>query len=129
MAQEPRGFHAAIEHALNLAGADAFLAGAHQVNDLQPQMQRQVAGLKDGPHAHGKGLLAAIALAKARTSGLAIQAAHAIAAAAMHAYRAVRPEMRFDVSESSGFVLKLGGAEYRGGHDGISYGLDSRLGA
>ena len=49
MAQKPGGFHAAIQHPLNLAGADAFLAGAHQVDDLQPQMQRQMADSKMVP--------------------------------------------------------------------------------
>src|SRR5258708_37604434 len=55
MPQEPRGFHAAIKHPLNLTGADAFLAGAHQMDDLQPQMQRQVAGFKNSPHTHSEG--------------------------------------------------------------------------
>jgi len=39
MSQKPRGFHAALKDALDLIGRDAFLAGAHQVNDLQPEMQ------------------------------------------------------------------------------------------
>jgi hypothetical protein len=40
---------ALAEHALDLAGADTFFAGAHQMDDLQPQMQRQMAGLEYGP--------------------------------------------------------------------------------
>lgn len=122
MTQEPRGFHAAIKHPLNLAGADAFLAGAHQMDDLQPQMQRQVAGLKNGPHTHGERLLAAVTLAKAWTGGLAVQAADAITGAAKRANGTVGPEMRFDVFESSGFGFELGGGKDRGGHGGISYG-------
>ncbi len=129
MSEEPCGFHAAIEHALNLPGADSFLAGAHQMDDLQPKMQRQVAGLENGPHAHGERLLAAVALAEPRPSGLAVQAADAISAAAKCANWAVRPEMRFDVNEGSGFVFKMGGVQYGSGHDDISYGLNSSLGA
>jgi hypothetical protein len=117
MPQEPSGFHAAIKHPLNLTGADAFFAGAHQVDDLQPQMQRQVTGFEDGAHAYSERLLAAIALAKAWSSGLAIQAAHAITATAMRAYRAIWPQMRLDIREGSGFVLEL-----RGGKDGGCHG-------
>jgi hypothetical protein len=129
MAQEPRSLHAAIEHPLNLPGADAFLAGAHQVDDLQPQMQRQMAGFENGAHADSERLLAAIALAKARTGGLAIQAAHTITAAAMRAYRALWPEMCFNIREGGGFVFELGGEKDQGGHGGISYGQNSSLGA
>src|SRR5687768_18601482 len=39
MPEKPRGLHAAPEHPLNLAGADALLAGAEQVNNLKPQVQ------------------------------------------------------------------------------------------
>jgi len=129
MPEEPCGFHAASEHPLNLAGADAFLAGAHQVDDLQPQVQRQMAGLENGPHAHSEGLLAAVALAEAGSSGFPVQTADTITAAAMRADRAVGPETRFDVGESSGFVLELGVEKYGMGHGRISYGLNSRLGA
>ena len=45
MAEEPRGLHAARQHPLDLVGRNAFLAGAHQVDDLQPKMQRQDARL------------------------------------------------------------------------------------
>ena len=56
VSEKPSGFHAAIQHALNLSGADAFLAGVHQVNDLQPQVQRQVRRLKMLPIRTVKGL-------------------------------------------------------------------------
>ena len=47
MPEEPRGLHAAIEHPLNLPGRNAFLAGAHEVDDLQPKVQRQMRGLEN----------------------------------------------------------------------------------
>ncbi len=43
--KEPSGFHAARKHPLDLIGRNALLAGAHQVNDLEPQMQGQGAEL------------------------------------------------------------------------------------
>ena len=61
----PRGFHAASKHPLKLPGADAFLAGAKQVDGLQPQVQRQVTILEDRTHAHGERLAAGVALAQA----------------------------------------------------------------
>lgn len=85
--QEPSGFHAAIEHPLNLAGRNAFLAGAHEVDDLKPQVQGKVAGLENGPHAHGKGLAAAIALVEAGTSGFARKLPHGLATAAVAYYQ------------------------------------------
>lgn len=129
MPEEPRGFHAAIEHALDLAGADAFLAGTHQMDDLQPQVQRQMAGFEDRAHADGKRLLAAVALAEAGPRGLTVQPADSVAAATMRADRTRWPEMRFDVREGSGFALELRGIEYGISHGGISYGCNSRLGA
>ena len=76
MAEGPRGFHAAIEHPLNLPGRDAFLGAAKQVDDLRPQMQRQVA-IRRGAHADRKRLFAGVALVQARTGRLAVQAANA----------------------------------------------------
>lgn len=119
MAKEPSGFHAAPEHALDLVGADALFAGAHQVNDLQPEMQRQVGRLENGPDPHGEGLPAGVALVEAGTGGLALQAADpsAIRIAAVGAGRAFRPKPRLDVGESGGFVLELRGREDGMGHD------------
>ena len=47
MPHEPCGFHAAAEHPLKLARADAFLAGAHQVDRLKPVRHRRVGILED----------------------------------------------------------------------------------
>ena len=73
MSKKPSGFHAAREHPLNLIGGDALLAGAHKVDDLEPQVKRQVRGLEDRLLAHSEGLLALIALVKAKAGGFAIE--------------------------------------------------------
>ncbi len=56
MRQVPRGLHAAREHALYLARADALLAGAHEVDDLKPQVQRKWLSSKIEPIRTVKGL-------------------------------------------------------------------------
>lgn len=124
MAKEPRGFHAAIEHPLNLAGRNALLAGAHQVNDLEPQMQRQMRGFEDGSHANGKGLAALVALDETLAGGLALHTAQPlfVGISAMMANRPVRPKTAFEISESGVFVLEVRGVEDRGSHDQIPYG-------
>ena len=61
VAEEPSGFHAAIEHPLDLPGRNALLAGAKQMNDLQPQMQRQMAVLENRADPHREGLFAGVA--------------------------------------------------------------------
>ena len=129
MAKEPSSFHAAIQHSLNLTGADAFLAGAHQMDDLQPQVKRQMAGLENGAHTNGEGFFAGVALAKPRSGSFAVETAYAVARAAKGANRTIRPKARFDVLESTGFGHELGSGKNRGGHGGISYGQNSRIGA
>ena len=114
--QEPRGFHGALQHPLDLTGADALLAGAHQMNDLQPQMQGQVRGLEYGALAHGELAFAGIALAQADPGGFAVQAGDALALAAVRAERTIRPQARFDVLESGGFGLEVRGVENGAGH-------------
>ncbi len=49
-------------HPMNLKGADAFLAGHHQVNDLEPNDERDVGVLEDRPDEHRE----AIAFGRAR---------------------------------------------------------------
>ena len=44
VSKKPSGFHAARKHSLDLIGGNAFLASAHQVNNLKPQMQGKVRG-------------------------------------------------------------------------------------
>jgi hypothetical protein len=130
MGEEPSGFHAAFEHPLNLPGADPLLAGAHQVDDLQPQMQRQMAVLEDGPHPYGEGLLAGVALAQAHPGGLALKAADPILirVPAVRADRTLRPHHRFDMGEGGGLSQELWGVQNGLGHGAISYGRKSTSG-
>ena len=97
MVKEPSGFHAAIEHPLNLPGRNAFVGAAKQVDDLQPQMQRKVAVLKQRAHAHREGLLAGVALVQPWTGRLAVQTANARRFSAVRAYGAIRPKPRLNV--------------------------------
>ena len=46
--EEPSGLHAAIEGPLDLPGPNALLAGANELDRLQPKMQRKMAVLEDG---------------------------------------------------------------------------------
>ena len=120
MAKKPSGFHAAIEHALDLPGRDAFLAGAHQVDDLEPQVERQVAILEKRAHADREGLLAGVALVQPRPGRLAIQAANAGGFATVRANGAIRPQTRLDVSESGALGEELGFIQ-----NGLSHGKNS----
>jgi hypothetical protein len=107
--EEPSGFHAAIERPLYLAGRDAFLRATNELDGLQPQVQREVAILEDRADANREGLTAGVALAKARTAGLAGQAADplAIAVSAMRANRAIWPQMGLDVLKRRFLIVKM----------------------
>src|SRR6202042_3665390 len=116
--EEPSGFHAAIEGPLDLAGADALLAAADELDRLQPQVQREMAVLEDAADPHGEGLAAGVALPQARAGGLAVQAANPlpVAIAAMRANRAFWPQVSLDIGESRVFVVKVGLGENGLGH-------------
>jgi hypothetical protein len=109
--KEPCGFHAALEHPLDLTGANAFLAGAEQVDHLQPQVQAEVAILENGAHTHREGLFAGVTFVEAGTGRFAAQLADPLSAAAMVAYRAIRPQSRLHESESCRLGLELRGVE------------------
>ena len=130
MGQEPRGLHRAIERALNLAGADALLAGAHEVDDLQPQVQREVAVLKDRAYADGEFLAARVALAQpvARQPlgvllgglGAGVQRTDLLSRRlAMRAHRASRPKRRLDVGKGCIFVVEVGFKKDRASHGNL----------
>src|SRR5205085_7980728 len=101
MGQEPCGFHAALESALDLPGAHSLLAGADQLDRLQPQPQREVAILENRADPHGKGLATGVALAKPGAARLALKPADPIRVnvAAMRANRPVRPQFRLYIRE------------------------------
>jgi hypothetical protein len=121
VAHEPRGFHPHAQGALKLAGADAFLGRAHQVDRLKPIAQRRMAVLEDGPHLHGEGLTALVALPEANTSGLAVEAADLllVAVPAVRADGAGGPKMPLYVLVGGGFIGELGGLKDRG-HEAFS---------
>lgn len=116
MPKKPSRFHAAIEHPLNLARSDAFLGAAKQMDDLKPQMQRQMAVLKQRPHAHRERLLARVALVQSGTGRLAVKAANALGFLTMRTYGAIRPKPRLNVCEGRCFGQKLGFIQNRSGH-------------
>ena len=91
------------------------------MNDLKPEVQGKVAGLENGPHAHGKGLPAAIALVEARTGGFARKLPHGLPRVTVGANRAIRPKMRLNIRKGVRFGLELRGIEYRFGHGRDSF--------
>jgi hypothetical protein len=131
VSEKPSGFHAARKHPLDLIGRDALLAGARQVDNLKPQMQRQVGTLKDGSLSNGELSLALVAFVKAKAGSLALHLADALGVgiAAMRANRPSRPKPVLYIRESSVFVDEVGGVEDRGSHeskvpkefDGVSF--------
>jgi hypothetical protein len=121
VAKEPSGFHAAIEHPLNLARRDAFLARAEQMDDLRPQVQGKVAVLKQRAHTHRKGLLAGVAFVQPRTGRLAVQTANPCRLATVRAYGAIRPKAGFHIRESALFGQELRGVQNRLGHRNLQW--------
>jgi hypothetical protein len=109
--QEPRGFHAAAERALYLAGRDAFLASANQVDRLKPYPHRHMARLEDGAHAHRERLTAWAAIPKAGAGRFAFGARGFANRAAMRAYGAIRPKPRLDVFDCGVLVGEMFGIE------------------
>ncbi len=77
------------------------------MDDLQPQMQRQMGRLENGPHPHREGLAAGVALVEAGAGRLALQAADALGFPAMVADGTVGPQPRLHIGESGGFVLEI----------------------
>jgi hypothetical protein len=115
MSDEPRGFHAATEHALQLAGTDAFLGRTHQVDRLEPMSHRDVAVLEDGPNLDGELLAAFIALTYAWAGALARKLSDTvlIAITAVWADRASRPQMSLYVVVGGFFVFVVRGVQIR----------------
>src|SRR5262249_41095912 len=104
---EPCALEGNAQGAVQLIGADALLARRDQEDCLQPQAQRDMAGLEDGPNLHSKRLATVVALAHAHASALAGQLADALVATAVRAYRAIRPQARFYEFVGRFFVVKV----------------------
>jgi hypothetical protein len=108
MSEEPRGLQAALEGALELAGADALLRRAEQIDRLEPHPHRDVAGLEHGADLDGEGLATGVTLAEAETVSLAPQPTDLFAGrAAVRTDWAIGPQSRFDVFVSGFFAVKL----------------------
>ena len=118
VAKVPSRLHAAAQRPLKLAGRDAFLGRAKQVDSLKPQAQRQVAVFKDGANADREGLAAGVALAQASTGRLAGQPANALGVRvlAMLADGTVRPKLGFDVLKGGFLVVEAVSGKDRFGH-------------
>ena len=99
---EPKGTH-------KLMGADALLAGGHEVKAENPLVQGNVATLHDGSDRHGEGLTAFVALIQARTVALAFHLGDAgwVQVAAMRAIRTIRPADRNHAAKRSITVGKV----------------------
>jgi hypothetical protein len=111
MAKEPRGFHAASERALNLPGAHSLLAGANELDRLQPQMQREMAILEDRTDPHRERLAAGVTLSQAGAASFPRQATDSLffAIPTVGANRAFRPQMGFYVRKSRFLIMEMGG--------------------
>jgi hypothetical protein len=104
----PSGFHAATEDALKLARADAFLAGAHEVDGLKPEPEREFAFLENGAHPDRKRLPAGVAFPQPGPGSLAGKTSDLglIGVLAVRTDRARRPKLVFYVLESRIFVVE-----------------------
>jgi hypothetical protein len=125
VAEKPSGFHAARKHSLDLIGRDTFLASAHKMDNLKPEMQRQMRRLEDSSLSHGEWLAAFPAIVKTFAGSFAGRLGNAlgIAIAAVRASRPVRPKQRLDVRKGGVFVLEAVFGKNGMGHGVISYGL------
>ena len=95
-----------FKHPLNLPGRDTFLRTAHQVDDLQPQMQGQVAILKNGAHADRKGFVARNA--SHHPVVLPLKRPMRLIPFRNAGIQGLRPKPGLDRVKSGGFVLELG---------------------
>jgi hypothetical protein len=119
MPEEPCRFETTPEGTVKLAGGDTFLAAAHHIDRLKPDIQRDMARFENGPHPHRERFAASAALQKAGARALTFQPGRLADRTAMGADRAVWPNPAFDVGDSGGFVAELGGVE-GGLHGGCS---------
>ena len=112
MAEEPCGFHAPAEGALKLATAEMpFLLAAKQINGLKPNVQLDMAGLKNGPHADGEGLAAGVALVQADAGCFAFEGSAIVHDPAVRADAPERPQPSFDVGEGGFFTMEMIGGK------------------
>lgn len=94
---EPSGLEGHAERPRKLIAAHALLAAAKEERRLQPEVQRDVAGLKDRSDGHGEWAAAGVAFVKARPRGFPAHEADARAFPAPGACRAMQPEQPFQI--------------------------------
>ena len=104
VADEPSGLDVDAKDAGELVYAEALLGRAHQVDRLQPDVQRDVARFEDGPDLDSERLPTRVALVDTDPGALAFQRPRAIYNAAMRAYPTVRPYLRLDVSVGGALI-------------------------
>src|SRR6185312_11528814 len=107
MGEKPRSLEGAAESAMQLVAADAFLAGRHQKDRLQPMAHGDVAGLENGPDFHGEGLAALVALVGADPGALAFHLGNALGLTALRANSAVRPKPCLDEGVGGCLVVEV----------------------
>ena len=126
MAHEPRALVLDLQYPVQLMRADALLGRAKKVEGLQPHVQVNVARLENRANANRKLLTAVAALFQTVANDafrvlLARFAAHAfkridpLFAAAVRAYRTIRPHDAFDHLESGFLIVEVRLVENR--HD------------
>lgn len=118
MRQKPCGLNGNAEDTGELMGAEALLAGRHQVNSLEPHVQLDVAGFEDSPDFDSERLPAGIAVVDADPSAFALQRPRLINHAAMWADAPCRPQPRFDEGVSCFFAMEMCGR--KDGRHGVS---------
>lgn len=116
MRHEPGRLVGHAQHALKLFAGHALLAGVHQVVRQNPLVQGKVGTLENGSYRDRVLLAAMPAEDQSGALSLTEKAALAIRAAAVRAYRAVRPADGFEVFAGGFVVLKAGFVEDRVGH-------------
>jgi hypothetical protein len=106
---------------VKLVAADALLARREQVDGLQPNPQRNMTRLKDGPDRHSKRLAALVALIEADPGALAFHLGNPVETAAMGADRTCRPHACFKIRIGRFFVMKMFGIYDRVLRSRVSY--------
>jgi len=120
--EEPSALIGDLKRAVELVGAHALLATAHQVHGLKPDMQGKFGLFKDRTHANCELLFAIATLFQAHTDALfhvGLNYANSARAAAMRANWTLRPKNAFDFSEGGGFIVKMRRGEDRHGFDSL----------
>jgi hypothetical protein len=102
--EEPSGFHAAAQRALDLTIRNTFLRRTDQVDGLKPDAHRDMARLKNRPHPHRKRLATRSTIPQAGTRRLAFGARSVADRAAVWTHRTIWPKPCFYKSNRGIFI-------------------------